>query len=161
MQAEQKEYLEEHYAAKEWYGRSSSSRRMVKGFRVEDLELKTWKLQRAKRDTRDGMVALFSLWGRGDSGDELLSIEVFECASVKAAHDQLLEVLANVQSPKVERIIEKTAPGDVAFGLANTMILFARANLAILARNAGPRVVPVGIAARELDAQILRRLESE
>jgi hypothetical protein len=114
-----------------------------------------------KHEEREGMEALLSLWSRGDSVEELLSVEVFECDSVKIAHDQLLEELANVQSPKVERIKEKTAPGDVAFGLANTMILFARANLAISIRNAGPRVVPVGIVARELNALILRRLEYE
>jgi hypothetical protein len=161
MQAEQKEFLDEHFAVKEWYGRSGSGRRIVKGLRLEGSEFKSWRLHRMKHEEREGMEALLSLWSRGDSVEELLSVEVFECDSVKIAHDQLLEELANVQSPKVERIKEKTAPGDVAFGLANTMILFARANLAISIRNAGPRVVPVGIVARELDALILRRLESE
>jgi hypothetical protein len=161
MHAEQKEFLELHFIVKEWHGRSGSGRRIVKGFRIEGSEIKHWRLQRVKRDEQAGTTALRSLWSHGDSGEELLSVDVFECASVKAAHDQLLEVLANVQSPKVERKTEKTAPGDVAFGLANTMILFARANLAVSIRNAGPRVVPVGVVARELDAQILRRVESE
>lgn len=160
MQAEQKEFLDEHFATKEWYGRGSG-RRTVKGFRIEDLEIKNWKLQRVKIEERARTTALRSLWAHGDSGEELLSVEVFEGASLKAAHDQLLEILADVQSPKVERQTGKTAPGDVAFGLANTMILFARANLAVWIRNAGPRVVPVGVVARELDAQILRRMESE
>lgn len=161
MHAEQKEFLEVQFAVKEWHGRSGSSRRVVKGFRIAGSEIKNWKLQRVKRDERAGAIAQFSLWSHGDSGEELLAVDIFECASVKAAHDQLLELLANVQSPKVERKTEKTAPGDVAFGLANTMILFARANLAVSIRNAGPKVVPVGVVARELDAQILRRLESD
>jgi hypothetical protein len=161
MHAEQKEFLEVQFTVKEWHGRSGSGRRMIKGFRIEGSEIKNWKLQRVKRDERAGTAAQLSLWSHGDSGEELLSVDIFECASVKAAHDQLLEVLANVQSPKVERKTEKTAPGDIAFGLVNTMILFARANLAVSIRNAGPRVVPVGVVARELDAQILRRLESD
>jgi hypothetical protein len=161
MQAEQKEFLDEHFAVKEWYGRGGSGRRLLRGFRVENLELKNWRLQRVKRAEGPGTIALRSLWGHGDSGEELLSVDVFECASVKAAHDQLLEMLADVQSPKVERLMGKTAPGDVAFGLANTMILLARANLAVWIGNAGPRVVPVGLVARELDNQILRLAESK
>jgi hypothetical protein len=161
MHPEQKEFLGEHFAVKKWYGRGGSGRRVVKGFRIEGPEFKNWRLQRVKREEGAGTITLRSLWGHGESGEELLSVDVVECASVKAAHDQLLEMLADVQSPKVEQQTGKTAPGDVAFGLANTMILFARANLAVWIRNAGPRVVPVGVVARELDAQILRRLESE
>jgi hypothetical protein len=161
MHAEQKEFLDEHFAVKEWYGRVGSGRRMVKGLRIEDLEFKNWKLLRVRVEERARTIALRSLWAHGDSGEELLSIDVLECASVKAAHDQLLEMLANVQSPKVERQTGKNSPGDVAFGLANTMILFARVNLAVWIRNAGPRVLPVGVLARELDAQILRRVGSE
>ena len=160
MHPEQKEFLDDHFAVKEWHGRRGSGRRMVKGFRSEDLEIKNWKLQRAKSEQRARTIALRSLWAHGDSGKELLSVDVFECASVKAAHDQLLEMLADVQSPKIERQTGETAPGDVAFGLANTMILFARANLAVWIRNAGPKVVPVGVVARQLDAQILRRVET-
>jgi hypothetical protein len=161
MHAEQKEFLERHFSVKDWHGRSSSGRRMVKGFRMEGSEIKNWKLERVKREEQAGTIALRSMWSHGDSGEELLSIDVFECVSVKAAHDELLELLANVQSPRVERKTDKNAPGDVAFGLANTMILFARANLTVSIRNAGPRVVPVGVAAGKMDAQILERLESE
>jgi hypothetical protein len=161
MHTEQKEFLDEQFAVKEWYGRGGSGRRMVKGFRIEDLEIKNWKLQRVKIEERARTIALRYLWAHGDSREELLSIDLFECASVKAAHDQLLEMLADVQSPKVERQTGKNAPGDVAFGQANTMIMFARANLAVWIRNAGPKVVPVGTIARELEAQIFRRGESE
>ena len=161
MQTEQKEFLDEHFAVKEWYGRGRSSRRMVKGFRIEDLHIKNFKLLRVKMEERGRTIALRSLWTHGDSREELLSIDAFECASVKAAHDQLLEMLADVQSPKVERLAGKSAPGDVAFGLANTMTMFARANMAVWIRNAGPKIVPVGVIARELEIQIFRRGESE
>jgi hypothetical protein len=161
MHTEQKEFLDEHFAVKEWYGRGHSGRRMVKGFRIEDLQIKNWKPLRVKVEERARTIALRSLWAHGDSEEELLTIDLFECASVKAAHDQLLEMLADVQSPKVERQTGKNAPGEVAFGLANTMIMFARANLAVWIRNAGPKLVPVGVIARQVDAQILRLVESE
>jgi hypothetical protein len=161
MHAAQKEFLDKHFAVKEWYGRGGSGRRMVREFRLEGLEIKNWRLQRVKTEAGAKTIALRSLWAHGDSGEELLSVDVFECASVKEARDQLLEMLADVQSPKVERQTGQTAPGDVAFGLANTMILFARANLVVWIRNAGPRIVPVGVVARKLDAQILRLVESE
>ncbi len=161
MRAEQREFIHEHFAVKEWYGRGGSGRRIVKGFRIEGSEIKNWRLERIKREEGTRTIVIRSFWGHGNSGEELLSVDVFECPSVKAAHDQVLEMLADVQSPKVERQTGKSVPGDVAFGLANAMILFARVNLAVWIRNAGPRVVPVGMVARELDAQILRRAESE
>jgi hypothetical protein len=66
-----------------------------------------------------------------------------------------------MQSGAITRKTEKNVPGDVAFGLANTMITFARANLVVLIRNAGPALVPVGNIARDLDLQVQRRLDSD
>jgi hypothetical protein len=159
MHAEQKEALEQHYGAKEWHGHTGSGRRLVKEFRLEEVELKGWKLLRVKHSEQEGTKAIRSMWSRGDKADELLSIDVFVSASVKAAHETLLEVLGNMQSGAIERKTEKNNVGDIAFGLANTMIVFARANLVVWLRNAGPTILPVGTIARELDAQIQRRLD--
>jgi hypothetical protein len=101
------------------------------------------------------------MWSRGNDAEELFAIDVFLSNSVKGAHEQLLEALANMESGAIERKTEKSAPGDVAFGLANTMIVLARANVVVLVRNAGRTVVPVGTIARDLDNQIRRKLESE
>ena len=60
--------------------------------------------------------------------NELIAIDVFECASVKSAHDQLIEALGNMESDAVVRRAEKSAPGEIAFGLGDTMMLFSRAN---------------------------------
>jgi len=160
MHAAQKEFLEERFAAKKWHSRSDSGRRAVKEFHFADSELKGWKLVRAS-DTKEGAnKVLRSMWSRGEHIDELLSIDVFVCASVKGAHDMLLEALGNMQSGAIERKTEKNTPGDVAFGLANTMITFARANLVVVIRNAGRTIVPVGTVARDLDTQIQGKLES-
>jgi hypothetical protein len=101
-----------------------------------------------------------SIWRHGENTEELLAVDLFECVSIKAAHDQLLEALANMESDAIERT-EKNAPGDIAFGLGDTMILFARANMVVLVRNAGPKIVPVSAVARELDLQLARRLKDE
>ena len=161
MHAAQKEVLEEHFEAKEWHGRSGSGRRLVKEFRFEGSELKGWKLLRVKHEEQEGARVLRSMWSHGENTNELLSVDVSVCGSVKAAHEALLEVLSNMQSGAIERKKEKNTPGDVAFGLANTVIVFARANITVLVRNAGPTIVPVGTVARELDSQIQERLESE
>lgn len=161
MHAAQKEFLEERFAAKKWHGHSESGRRVAKEFRFEGSELKGWKLLRVKETQEGANKVLRSMWSRGGEGEELLSVDVFVTASVKGAHETLLEALGNMQSGAIERKTEKSTPGDVAFGLANTMITFARANLVVVIRNAGRTIVPVGTVGRELDAQIQRRLDSE
>jgi hypothetical protein len=160
MHAEHREFLEERFAAKKWHGRSDSGRRTVKEFELAGSELKGWKLIRVK-DTEEGSSkVLRSMWSHGDNINELLSVDVFLSASVKGAHDTLLEALGNMQSGAIERKTEKNTPGDVAFHLANTMITFARANLVVVIRNAGPTIAPVGTIARELDTQIQGKLET-
>jgi hypothetical protein len=70
-------------------------------FTITLVSIKSFKLTRIKIEERAKAIAHRSLWAHGDSREKLLSINLFECASVKAAHDQLLEMLADVQSPKV------------------------------------------------------------
>ncbi len=160
MDAGQKKYLEDRYHAKEWHGRGLSATRAIKGFAFEGSEIRGWKLLRTERDERAKPPATHALWVRGDRQAEVLSIDVWECASAKAGHDQVLEALANMQSGEVERLIGGQYPGDVAFGLNDTMILFARANLVLLVRNAGPKVVLVGAIAAGIDSALMKRLGS-
>ena len=102
-----------------------------------------------------------SIWSHGDSTNELIAIDVFECASVETAHDQLIEILGNVESDAVTRQADRSAPGEIAFGLDHTMILFCRANVVALIRNAGPMVVSVNAIARELDNVLIQRLQNK
>lgn len=161
MQAEQKRFVEKRYNVREWHGQSKHGRRVIKDFTFEEWEIAGWKPQRMVHDEHANSTTIRSLWRHGESTSELLAVDVFECSSVKAAHDQLLEAFGNMESDAVERRTGKNAPGDVAFGLGDTMILFARANLVVLIRNAGPTVVGVGHIARQLDRFLLRRLESK
>jgi len=161
MHAAQKKFLEERFDAKKWFGSSNSGRPFLKEFRFSGSEIKGWKLLKVKDTEEASNRVAHSMWSRGDKIDELLSIDVFVSGSVKSAHEMLLEALGNMQSGSIERKMEKNTPGDVAFGLANTMITFARANLVAVIRNAGRTIVPVGTVARELDSEIKRRLDSE
>ena len=161
MQAEKKKFLEKRFGARAWRGHSKHGKRAIKGISVEQWEIPGWKLQRVQHDHQEKLITIRSLWGHGESTSELLAIDVFESPSVEAAHDQVLEALGNMESGAIEQQTGKDTPGDVAFGLNDTMILFARANLVVLIRNAGPSVVRVGNIARQLDRFILRRLETK
>src|SRR5262247_806555 len=122
MDAAQKAYLEQQHNAKAWYGRGGRSRRSLKGFSFDGSELAGWTLQRVRHDERAQPSVLRSLWSRGDAMHEALAVDVFECASVRDAHGQLLEALGNIESNAVERRITPNAPGDVAFALADTLV---------------------------------------
>jgi hypothetical protein len=67
--------------------------------------------------------------------------------------------LGNLESGAIEQRTSKDTPGDVAFGLNDIVVLFARTNLVVLIRNLGPTAVRVGNIARQLDRFFLRRLE--
>jgi hypothetical protein len=149
-------HLETRHKRSEWHGRAAPNRHMIVGLGFNGSEIPTWTLFRARRDERHTPPEIKTLWHRGEPEVELLSISVWECASIVAAHDQLLEVLANIESGVVERREEDEGVGDVAFALAHTMILFARMNVVVLIRNAGPTLVDVGPVARELDELFLR-----
>ncbi len=161
MHPQHKRFLEKQYRATEWRGRGGYGRHVLKEFRFDGSEIRDCTLLRARRDERAEPPAVRSLWRCGESTSELLAIDMFECPSVKGARDQLLEALGNVESGAVERQTGKKALGDVAFALGETMVLFARGNMVVLIRNAGPTVVPVGAVGRELDALLVRRLESQ
>lgn len=158
MNAEQKRFLEARYSVKEWPTRRQRGHRILLNLDLRRLQLRGWTLQREKRDDQATPRSVHLLYRRGESTDELLALDVYECESVKAAHDQLLELLANVECGVVERKTGKGAPGDVAFGLDETLVLFARFNVVVMARNAGPKAVPVLAVARETDAHLMRQI---
>jgi hypothetical protein len=152
MQAEHRRFLEQRYGVEKWFGRSES-RGAVKAFVFAGSELRGWSLLRTELRVGDH-AAVHSMWQHDETADALLAIDVFECASVPAAHDRLLEILATMQSNELELRLGG-APGDVAFGLRDTMLLFARANVVVHVRNAGRNVVDVEPVARMLDARVL------
>jgi hypothetical protein len=153
MHSGQRQYLEERYRASEWHGREAAGRQIITGFDFSGSELSGWVLYRKRREERGDPPAIRSLWQRSDPATELLAVDVWECASIVAAHDQVLEVLANVQSDAVER---HDGIGDIAFRLGHTMELFARVNVVVLLRNAGPKIVDIDPVARAIDELLVR-----
>jgi hypothetical protein len=156
MDASHRQYLEQRYAASEWHRRGAARRRPIRDFSFSGSELSGWTLHSSRREEQATPPAIRTLWHRGDPAIELLSIDIWVCRSISAAHDQLLEVLGNIQSDAVERGV---GLGDVAFRLGNTMALFVRANVVALIRNGGPRTVDVDPIARVIDELLVRLSE--
>lgn len=113
-----------------------------------------WRPERIRDLTVPGAPPLQrSIWRR-EADDALLSVDVYEHTSRRAAHDRLLQLLGDFQATDLGRD-ESGELGDVAFKRSGeTVALYARANLTILVRNAGPTVVPVRDAAAALDRRI-------
>ncbi len=80
----------------------------------------------------------------------MVRIDLFECASRDEAHESLVRIVSDFESPLIEEL--KGPIGDVAFaGRGTGLILFARANLVYLLRNVGRRAVSVEPNALALD----------
>jgi hypothetical protein len=97
-----------------------------------------------------------SLWrpSNEEAAGVLLRVDVSEAPSVLDARALLLRTLGEFQSPQIERISD--GPGDVAFGGRDHRVLvYSRANVVVMVRNAGDEVKSVEAPARELD-QLLR-----
>jgi hypothetical protein len=159
MDASQRTYLEQRHGlqATSRRRRGTTEPNAITDFRFDGSELSGWTLYRSRPDERNSPPSLRTLWHRGDPAAELLSIDLWECASMVGAHDQMLELLGNIQSDAVERRPGEAGIGDLAFALGVSMILFQRVNLVVFIRNAGPRIVPVEPVARAIDALLLQR----
>lgn len=156
MNAEHRQLLERRYDVERWYGRSELGERTVSAVAVLGTELDDWSLVRSEIRVREH-GEIHSMWSRGGALDPqgaLLAIDLAESRSVLEAHDRLLETLGDMKSDAIELRLGE-APGDVAFGLNDTMMLFARANVVVLLRNAGREMVDVQPVARVLDARIV------
>lgn len=156
MQPEQRRALERRYRTAEWRGRSRHAKRAPKSFRVDDWKIPGWLLQRMRRDDLAQPKLIHSVWRNEDRGTKRVVIDGFACPSVEAAHDQLIEALSEIESEFIERQEGKTAVGDVAFAVRGAMVYFARANLLLLIRSAGPESAPVENIAHYLDKSLER-----
>jgi hypothetical protein len=100
----------------------------------------------------DSPPKIESLWRpeKEDGQRAPLRVDASEASSVTEARALLLRVLAQFQSPQIERITE--GPGDIAFGPSGyRSLVFARANIVVVMLNAGDEVQSVEPPARELD----------
>jgi hypothetical protein len=171
------EYLKQHYGFEGWRGRDTLQESLLiwKFFPGAD-DLPGWQPLRAQRvippDAEKGSVSE-SAWGRGDApasiqslwqqsegSEAMLRLDTFECASRGEAQEHLLRLLGDFQSSALRRA--ETIAGDVAFTFSKeTVVLFARANLVLLLRNAGRSVQPLAPLATQLDQTLISKPEAE
>ncbi len=161
MEVEQRKALEKRYRAWEWHGRSRYRKHSPKQFNVETWQMRGWTLELMRRDDLLRPKVVHSVWRGEEATGEMIEIDAFACPSVAAAHDHLIEVLARVGSDGVERRSGKSAVGDVSFGLAGHIVLFARANLVMLVRNLGPAVPALEQVAQQVDKFIERAVDAQ
>jgi len=157
MDERQREHLVQHYSASEWL-QARSAQGTAKSTTPIGSEIPGWTLVRAQRKEDTKPSSVHSLWRRDEAGQELISVRITECANAAAAKECLLEELGNFESPVIQRRTGPDAVGDVSFGLGDTMILFALANLVVVILNAGPKVVSVTPIAKTLEASIRQQL---
>ena len=171
--------LKQRYAYDAWRDRNTLDENLfVWGFFLSGNECPGWQPHRirrieattpaaleAARDSglaaRESPVAFQSLWKRPEGGTEaLLNVNIFECASRTAAHEFLVRLLGEFQSPLIARL-EQIPVGDVAFGgPGDAVLLFARANLVHLIQNAGRDLLPVTGVAGQFDRELTSKPET-
>jgi hypothetical protein len=154
--SEHRQYLEERYNVRAWLGKSRYAQTPIRQFAVETLHLSGWKQHRVWRVTNPAGIGLI-LRQHDNVLEQIMAINVWECADVEAAHEYLLAALMQAQSTAIERD-RVSEIGDVLFRLNDTFFVFARANIVVLVRNIGSHVLGIEELANTLDLAILRRL---
>jgi hypothetical protein len=100
-----------------------------------------------------GLPSVRSLWGPDEGeapAEPRFRIDAYEAASRVDAREALLGLLAEFQSPLIER--RTGGPGDVSFGMPRgRSVVFARANIVVAVLNAGDEVESVEPVADEVD----------
>jgi hypothetical protein len=117
----------------------------------------------APSDTRLPLVyttprTMQSMWrGAMYSSNALMSVDLFQTASRRAAHELLLRLLGEFQSLLITRIPTNEI-GDVCFsGPGRHLVVFARANLVLLMRNAGKDLISIEEPAYQFDRRLIER----
>jgi len=156
LHPEQRQLLEREHRFAEWRADAETAgAQAVRGFEFKGDELPGWELIKVKRNDALDPPRLDTFWRpTGGEADALLGVRIIERPSVAAAREALLAVLGDVESAAIRRRTDLNI-GDVVFG-HEMMLAFARGNLVVLVRNAGPRVVQVVEAARRVDSLVAR-----
>ena len=150
--------LARRFAYEKWSGRNRLDEDLVVwNFQPSGRELPGGRLASVREiQAPDWPRALQIAWrprGRGKSA-QLALVDAYECSSRSDAHEFTLALLGQLESPQVKRR-DDLELGDVAFtDDAQGAILFVRANLVLLARNAERERLPI----RELSARLDREL---
>jgi hypothetical protein len=156
MEAAHRAALKRVHAFDEWAGKSAlPPERTLRRFTFAGDELPGLRLERV--DRRDALEPprLSVFWRRVET-QAVVRTDLFDCASVQAAHEYLIDALDEFESGAIRRRTDANF-GDVAFG-TDSVALFARANLVVLVRKATPQREPVAPVAQAIDTLLLARL---
>lgn len=149
--------LRKEYDFDSWReGRAQDERLFAWQFRLFGHELEGWGAARIQQVTAPpAPPANLSVW-RPERGAEqqLLAVDIYEAPFSAAAREQLLIVLGEFEGPQLER---RNGPGEVAFGVGEAALLFARSNLVVLVRSVERMPVPVTPIAAQLDRYLTAR----
>jgi hypothetical protein len=158
MQESERKALKERHRYSEWAGRSTApSDRSVRNFMFTGDELPGYRLDRVDRGETPQLVRVTGFWRRANTTSAVVRVDVFECATLNAAHEYLIDALNEFESGAFGRRTD-VGFGDVAFG-TDSVALFARGNLVVLVRKATPQTEAVTGIAQAIDAIIFRRLQ--
>ena len=98
MQASEREAIKERHRYSEWAGRSTApSDRSVRNFMFTGDELPGYRLDRVDRREAPQPVRVTAFWRRTDT-NAVVRIDLFECATLNAAHDYLIDALNEFES---------------------------------------------------------------
>lgn len=165
MDEQMQSELRRRVAFEEWRHIGTSGERLfIWQFALYGNEFSGWEAHRIQTvETVGRPPSIQTIWKRpaGGATDELLSVHLYECTSLAAARELLVQMLADFQAPQVARL-DKAPAGDVAFGSPeDTFVLFTRANLVLLVRNAERKHIPLSNEVRPFDEYLIRRPDDE
>ena len=172
MASETLDFLMRHYGAGEWLDadrgqvalRRVSPEKLIDGMRplrVQEMDVAAELMDVAglsrelETAQRSPMHVTDSTWTPDDEEENprrLVHLRTFECESPAAARAQLLQLLAEVLGPVVERT---DVAGEVAFAApGNTFIAGARGNHVFLISNGGEELIDLSRIAATLDERL-------
>jgi hypothetical protein len=156
------ELLKQRHDFTNWSGTGQSAAAPIRDVQLGPADVGGWTVVRSQRKAGMEPPRSDSFLRPADSKPTergpLVRVEIFELPTVEAARAHLLAMLAEFQSAEFGRRTD-LALGDVVFGF-DTALLFARANLVVLVRNAERHTVVVVPVAQAVDAALLRRLSA-
>jgi hypothetical protein len=177
MANETLDFLMKNYGAADWLKperqrqalvvRGLAARTLVDGMqplRVQELEAPAEAtdvagLSRALKVKRTPVRLTDSTWTPDDAERRLVHVRTFECDSRAAARAQLLQLLAEIQGPPLERT---DAAGEVAFAApGNTTIAGVRGNVAFIVTNGGEELLDLAGVAATVDRKVTEGLRKE
>ena len=146
--------LKQRYSYEAWRDRNTLEENLlIWRYPLDGIEFPGWRLIRSQEIQTPGWPpAIQSVWQPTESeAGALMIVSIYETPSRSDAHEFLIQLLDEFQSPQVTRLEEGNI-GDVAFAPpGDTSILFARANVVALMQNGGSQIVALTQLAIWLD----------